>query len=138
MLPDDRATKDLEGFFSNDVYATQVTKCRIVEGWKGHGVAELDIEDMHRNALGAVMGGVIFTLADFAFAIASNAEQDPTVNLTTTIDYLSSSKGSKLTAVAESAKDGRRIAFYDVKVTDDEGVLIAKMSVTGYRHTQAR
>ncbi len=107
MLPDDRATKDLERFFSNDVYATQVTKCRIVEGWKGHGVAELDIEDMHRNALGAVMGGVIFTLADFAFAIASNAEQDPT-------------------------------AFYDVKVTDDEGVLIAKMSVTGYRHTQAR
>ena len=35
----------------------------------------LKIEDRHRNAMGAVMGGVYFTLADFALAVASNWQE---------------------------------------------------------------
>ena len=44
---------------------------------KGHSVCEMPIEDIHRNAMGNIMGGAIFTLADFALAIAGNVSQPP-------------------------------------------------------------
>lgn len=138
MLPDHPTTNQLQEYFSQDKYATQQTKCRIVEGWKGHGVAEMLIEDIHSNAQGKVMGGAIFTLADFALAIASNIAQDPTVNLSTTIDYMTATKGTKLTATADCTKEGRRIAFYDVIVEDDLGALVAKVSIVAYRHVQPK
>lgn len=138
MLSDKPTAEELEEFFNKDRYATEVTGCKIVEGWKGHGVAELPLTGAHKNALGNVMGGAIFTLADFALAIACTIGQDPTVNLTTTIDYIAATKGTKLTATADCTRDGRRIAFYDVVVTDDEEKLIAKLSIVGYRHVQAK
>lgn len=138
MLPKHPTLEEMEAFFSKDRYATEATKCRIREGWKGHGVAEMDIEDIHLNAQGKVMGGAIFTLADFALAIASNIGQDPTVNLQSSIEYLKATRGTKLIATADCVKDGRRIAFYDVVVEDDLGELIAKVSIVGYRHVQAQ
>ena len=138
MLPEHPTMEEMEAFFSQDRYATEVTKCRIREGWKGHGVAEMDIEEIHMNAQGKVMGGAIFTLADFALAIASNIAQDPTVNLQSSIEYLKATCGTKLIATADCVKEGRRIAFYDVVVEDDLGELIAKVSIVGYRHVQAQ
>lgn len=138
MLPEHPTMEEMEAFFSQDRYATEATKCRICEGWKGHGVAELDIDGIHMNAQGKVMGGAIFTLADFALAIASNIGQDPTVNLQSSIEYLKATRGTKLIATADCVKEGRRIAFYDVVVEDDLGELIAKVSIVGYRHVQAQ
>lgn len=134
MLPENPTMEEMNEYFSLDRYATQATRCRIVEGHKGHGVAEMDIQDIHKNAQGNVMGGAIFTLADFALAIASNIAQDPTVNLSSSIEYIKATHGSKLIATADCVKDGRRIAFYDVVVTDDMDELIAKVSIVGYRH----
>ncbi len=137
MLPERPTREQLKEHFSADQFATRATGCEAVEGWKGHGVAELELSDIHLNALGRVMGGAIFTLADFALAIACNIAQGPTVNVATTIEYLSATKGSRLTATADCVKEGRRVAFYDVVVMDDLGVEIAKMSVTAYRPTQS-
>ena len=64
-----------------------------MEGSRDHAVCELDIKDHHRNALGNVMGGAIFTLADFALAIASNTGENPSVSVSSTIEYLSASNG---------------------------------------------
>lgn len=138
MLPERPTIEEMEAYFSKDKYATEATKCRICEGWKGHGVAEMTIEGIHMNAQGKVMGGAIFTLADFALAIASNIGQDPTVNLQSSIEYLKTTRGTKLIATADCVKEGRRIAFYDVVVEDDLGELIAKVSIVGYRHVQAQ
>ncbi len=134
MLPEHPTMEEMEAFFSQDHYATEATGCRVVEGWKGHGVAEMDIQTIHQNAQGNVMGGAIFTLADFALAIASNIGQDPTVNLSSSIEYIKATRGTKLIATADCVKDGRRIAFYDVVITDDTDALIAKVSIVGYRH----
>ena len=130
MLPEHPTMEEMEAFFSQDRYATEATKCRIREGWKGHGVAEMDIEEIHMNAQGKVMGGAIFTLADFALAIASNIGTGPAVNAMSTIMYLSATRGTKLIATADCEKAGRRLGFYAVRVTDDTGKLIAKMDVT--------
>lgn len=134
MLPDNPTMDELEEFFNADRFATQAAGCRIVEGSRGHGVAEMDLADVHKNAQGNVMGGAIFTLADFALAIASNVGQHPTVNAASSIQYLAATRGTKLIATADCVKDGHRLAFYEVDIVDDEGVDIARMSVTGYRH----
>lgn len=136
-LPDHPSLEELEAFFKLDRYATEATRCTIVEGWKGHGVAEMQIDDIHRNAQGAVMGGAVFTLADFALAIASNIGEPPTVNLQSNIEFLRATKGSKLIATADIVKPSFKTPFYEVVVTDDLGKLIAKVTIVAYKHTDA-
>ena len=59
--------------FSHDIYATETTGIVIEEAEPGHAVCSFSIDKRHLNAHNRVMGGAIFTLADFAFAIAANS-----------------------------------------------------------------
>lgn len=99
----------------------------------GHhsAVCSLTLTDSHRNAMGAVMGGVYFTLADFAFAVAANWEQMGCVSLHADISFLGAAKGHKLIARAVCLKNGRRTACYRVDVTDDLDNLAAAVTITG-------
>ena len=82
---------------------------------------------------GIIMGGAIFTLADFAFAVASNHEKLGTVSLNANITFLRASKGDKLIATAECVRDGRTTCYYRVSVTDNTGALIAEITTSGYK-----
>ena len=93
----------------------------------------MELADVHRNAMGNVMGGAIFTLADFALAIACNIGEEPTVSVDSSISFLRSTKGAKLTATAVCDKPGRHLGFYTILVEDDLGKAIAKMTATCYR-----
>lgn len=93
----------------------------------------MKIEPRHRNAAGIIMGGAIFTLADFAFAVASNHEKLGTVSLNANITFLRASKGDKLIATAECVRDGRTTCYYRVSVTDNTGALIAEITTSGYK-----
>lgn len=93
----------------------------------------MKIESRHRNAAGIVMGGAIFTLADFAFAVASNHEKLGTVSLNANITFLRASKGDKLIATAECVRDGRTTCYYRVSVIDNTGALIAEITTSGYK-----
>ena len=79
------------------------------------------------------MGGVMFTLADFAFAVASNQRHKVTVALDVQIHYFSPPKGTRLLARAHCVKDGRTTCVYDVDITDDTGRAIARFTATGYK-----
>ena len=118
-------------YFADDCYATCSTGCVIDEVGEKYARCSLALDGRHRNAVGQVMGGVAYTLADFAFAVASNFRQPRTVTLTSQISYLSPVKGATLTAESRLIKDGRRNCFYEVHVTDDLGTPIALVSVTG-------
>ena len=93
------------------------------------------IEDYHRNALGNVMGGAVFTLADFALAVASNTGQAPSVSVSSTIDFMSASKGARLIATCDADKSGRRLGFYTTDVADDTGRRIARVTATVFRES---
>ena len=99
----------------------------------GHAVCTMQITDRHRNAEGGVMGGAIFTLIDLCFAAAANTLHLPTVAQQVSMNFLSSSRGSLLTATAHCRKDGRSSAVYQVDVTDDLGRDIAQGVVTGFK-----
>lgn len=133
MFTENPDLKEVQEFFAKDRYATEQTGCVVVEARKGFAVAEMEIKDHHRNGFGSVMGGAIFTLADFALAISCNIAEDPTVSVSNTIEFLSASKGTKLIATAKVDKSGRHMGFYTVDVTDDTGRHIARMTATCFR-----
>ena len=116
--------KELQESFKNDKFATNAG-CTIIEADNEKVICEMPITDGILNALGGVMGGAIFTLADFAFAVASNLNGIPSVAIESNIRFYSSSKGTKLIATCTTDKDGRNFGHYTVKVTDDLGKTIA-------------
>lgn len=130
-------TEKAKEIFGNDVYASQLTGIEILEAKAGYARCALKIEDKHKNALGQVMGGVFFVMADFAFAIASNFEQSPTVTQTSQIVYLSSVKGSTLYATTEKIRSGHSTCFYKISITDDTGALCAYVTTSGFILSQS-
>lgn len=119
-------------FFANDRFATE-NGAVIEQVGENAATVSMNIESRHRNAAGIVMGGAIFTLADFAFAVASNHNKLGTVSLSANITFLKASKGDRLTAKAECVRDGRTTCYYRVTVTDNTGTLIAEVTTSGYK-----
>ena len=126
-----KTIEEVRKIFEGDRFATQ--NGAIIEEISDHSATcSLVITDSHRNAMGAVMGGTYFMLADFAFAVAANWEKLGCVSLHSDISFLSSAKGKKLIAKAVCLKDGKSTACYRVDVMDDLGNLTAMVTVTGY------
>lgn len=126
--------------FAEDRYATQATGINIDQVCENTTVCSLNLTEMHRNAKGAVMGGVIFTLADFAFAIAANSgiiaaegmeAKLQWVSSSSTIHFLSTAKGDRLTATTSPVKQGRTQAVYQINVTDSDGHQVALITTSG-------
>ena len=100
---------------------------------EGSATCSLALSPRHRNAEGGVMGGAIFTLIDLAFAAAANNVHRPTVAQQVSMNFLSGSRGARLTATAACRKDGRTSCVYNVDVTDDLGRDIAQAVITGFK-----
>lgn len=122
---------DVRKQFEADRFATE--NGAVIEEIGDHSaICSLMITNSHRNAMGAVMGGVYFTLADFAFAVAANWQKMGCVSLRSDVSFLGSAKGSKLTAKAVCVKEGKSTACYRIDVTDELDNLVATVTTTGY------
>ena len=126
-----KSLEEVKKIFEGDRFATE-NGAVIEEIGDRSAVCSLVITASHRNAMGAVMGGTYFMLADFAFAVAANWKKMGCVSLHSDISFLGQAKGEKLTARAVCIKDGRSTSCYRVDVTDDLGNLVAVVNVTGY------
>ena len=118
-------------FFSKDRYATE-TGAVIEEIGDHYAKVSLILNEHHKNAVGGVMGGVYFTLADFAFAVASNWQQTGTVSITSDISFIGVPKSDKVIAETQLIKDGRSTCCYNVSVTDDQGTPLAAVKIVGF------
>ena len=119
-------------FFANDRYAA-LTGVEIVEAGAGFCKACLNIHDRHMNAANVVQGGAIFTLADLAFAVASNSHGQLALAINVNISFLKAASAGILYAVAKEVAEPGRIGAYDVLVTDDEGDVVARFNGMVYR-----
>ena len=127
--------------FAKDIYATKVTGINIEYVDENRTVCSMELTDIHLNAKGFVMGGAIFTLADFAFAIAANSDimasgQDAElqwVSSSSTIHFLSPAKDSPLRATTTKIKQGRNQALIQISVTDSSDRQIALVTTSGTR-----
>ena len=119
-------------YFSCDRFATE-NGIVLDELDDRHAVTSLTLDARHRNAFGGVMGGAIFTLADFAFAALTNDRERVTVAQQVSISFLSAPKGARLVATARYRKDGRNSCVVNVDVADDKGRDIAQFVGTGFK-----
>lgn len=108
----------------------------IIEARQGYARARMPLEERHQNGVGIAHGGAMFTLADIAFAAASNAGASTAVlNLATSVTYLRPGTKGPLEAEALAVTVGRRVSAYEVRVTDADGALLSIYQITGY-HTE--
>ena len=124
--------EDARAYFQGDRFALE-NGVVLEELGDGYSVCSLTLSEHNRNANDSVMGGAIFTLADFAFAAAANNRHRPTVTQQVSMNYLSGSRGSRLIARAICKKDGRSSCVYNIDVVDDLGRDIAQVVETGYK-----
>ena len=123
---------EARAYFSGDRSATE-NGMTLEERDESHAVTSLALGARHRNALGGVMGGAIFTLADFAFAALTNDRERVAVAQQVSVNFLAAAKGDRLIATARYKKDGRASCVVNVDVVDDTGREIAQFVGTGFK-----
>lgn len=131
-----KSLEQLREFFSHDRYATETTGIEILEAADGYAKVGLEVREGHMNVGNRVMGAVYYTMADFAFAVASNPDAGDapiTFTLSSQINFLTAAKGRYLTAEARAVRKGRRTSFYAAEIRDELGTLIATVSSNGFR-----
>ena len=128
---DEKELDEVREFFASDRYAMETTGIVIDEAGADYSKVSVRINESHLSATGHVMGGVMFVLADFAFAVATNTRGRMCVNTSSSIQYLYSPAGGTLFATARCVKSGKRITFYEVDITDDKGHGVSRVQITG-------
>ncbi len=119
-------------FFKRDRFAEMIG-VELLEARPGYAKGKVDIRSEHLNGFRAVQGGVIFTLADFVMAGASNADGRLAVAINASINYIKSGYGKVLYAEAKETSSNPKLASYEVLVTNDQGETIATMQGLAYR-----
>jgi acyl-CoA thioesterase len=86
------------------------------------------------NGFGSLHGGATFAAADTAFAFACNSHGRQSVGLTVTVDYLEAGKlGDVLTVEAREESLKHKVGVYQVRVVNQQGVVLALFKGTAYR-----
>ncbi|HEX2937474.1 MAG TPA: PaaI family thioesterase [Ruminiclostridium sp.] len=117
--------------FKKDRFAVE-NDMKITKAEPGYAEARMEIGDKHLNGYGSVQGGAMFTLADYAFAAASNAKGYATVSSGASISFFHPPKGSYITAKAQEVSSGRKLCTYNVDIFDEFGTLVARYTGSGY------
>ncbi|MBT8328287.1 MAG: PaaI family thioesterase, partial [Desulfofustis sp.] len=128
-------TKTALRTFARDRYA-ELSSIEIVESAKGYCKARMQIEDKHLNSVDVVHGGALFTLADLAFAVASNSHGQVALAINAHITYLQAAQSGVLYAVATEVDRPRKLGAYEVVISDEQGRTIATFSGMVYRKNQ--
>ena len=126
--------QDQAEFFAKDAYAAEAG-IELITVSTGAAKVKMEIRDKHKNSHGTVHGGAIFTLADIAFALASNSHGIPAAAINAHISYVKSATSGTLFAAAEEFSLNKKIATYTVRVTNESGENIAIFQGMVYRKT---
>ena len=127
-----KTLEEAQEVFKGDRFAT-VNGMHIDELGKDSCVCSMTLTEDHKNAYGGVMGGVTFTLADFALAVTSNQIHSLSVAQQVSINYLSAPKDDKLIASARCIKSGKTTTVINVDVKDGTGRAIAQFVGTAFK-----
>ncbi|MDR2232278.1 MAG: PaaI family thioesterase [Tannerella sp.] len=122
----------IQEFFKTDKYAS-LSGVELMSTEEGHAKARMEVRDIHLNAGNVVQGGAIFTLADFTFAVAANSLGKWAVSIETSIRFFKSVDSGVLFADAKMCNLHKRLATFEVRVTNEADELIALFTATAYR-----
>jgi len=122
----------IQEFLQGDKFALYAG-VELLEVKSGYAKARMEIKPMHLNGGGVCQGGAIFTLADLAFAAATNSHARLTFSITSNVNFFKSESKGFLYAEAREVFNHKRLANCEVNVTNEAGELIATFNGTGYR-----
>ena len=135
----DRGMKqtDAHAVLGRDRFAEHVG-IEILDIGIGTATAMLKIQERHLNGLDRTQGGAVFTLADLAFAAASNSHGIPAMAISVNIFFVKgTSVGTVLTAHAREISRNPKLATYQVDVVDETGDRVASFQGMVYRKSPA-
>ncbi len=125
--------QELKKFFStNDLFARHAG-IELLDVGPGRAKASMKIEPFHFNGARTVHGGAIFTLADFAFAVASNSHGSMAMGINTSVSFVKAATKGTLYAEATEQSKGPKLATYSVMITDYAGDIVAIFQGMAYR-----
>ncbi len=102
-------------------YFRELLGIKVLDAKDGYAKMYLEITKEHTNAVGLTHGGVIFALADCAFAEAVNFGEKRAVAIQISINFLKpSSEGDTLTAEACRVSEGKNFALCNVKISGEK------------------
>ena len=127
--------RPIDEFFKNDRFAAH-SGIELLEVRDGYAKARMPIENHHLNGVNVVHGGAIFTLADLAFAAASNSHGTVAVAINASIWYVKAALEGTLYAEAQEVSLNPKLATYSINVTNEEGDLFATFEGMVYRKKQ--
>jgi acyl-CoA thioesterase len=110
--------------FHNDIHLLSIGK--------GEAQAEMQVSEKHLNGVDIIQGGALFTLADFAFAAASNSHGRIAVASNASISFFKGISSGKLTAYAKELNLGKSLGHFCVDIYDENNNLIAHFTGTAF------
>lgn len=119
-------------FAAHDAFAKDIG-VELLDVSQGYAKVKLDLAGKHRNSFSTIHGGVIFTLADVAFAIAANSHGTVAMAINVSISYLKAVTQGTLYAEAKEVSLNPKLGTYVVDVTDAAGEHIATFHGMTYR-----
>lgn len=119
-------------FLQGDKFAL-LAGVELLETGNGYAKARMKIKPEHLNGGGVCQGGAIFTLADLAFAAATNSHARLTLSISSCINFFKAESKGYLYAEAHEVFNHKRISNCEVRITNDRGDLIATFNGNGYR-----
>jgi acyl-CoA thioesterase len=126
---------NLGRFFKNDRFAERAN-IELLSVSPGAARAKMTLQPHHLNGYGTVQGGAIFTLADFAFAAASNSHGTVAVAVNVSITFMKAGTEGTLWAEAKEVSKNHKLGSYTVEVKDDQGDLVALFQGLAYRKSE--
>lgn len=127
---------NVKRFFKNDKFAERAN-IELLSVSPGQARAKMTLHPHHMNGYGTVQGGAIFTLADFAFAAASNSHGKIAVAVNVSITFMKAGQSGTLWAEAREVSKNIKLGSYTVEVKDDQGELVAVFQGLAYRKSEA-
>lgn len=127
------AERAAQALVENDKTA-QSLGIRLEEVRPGYARMTMQVRADMLNGHHICHGGMVFTLADTAFAYSCNSHNDNTVAAAASIDFLAAAReGDELTAVATELWRSRRNGIYEITVTNQRNERIALFRGRSYR-----
>ena len=122
-------------FFKKDKFAERAN-IKLLSVAPGQARAKMTLHPHHLNGYGTVQGGAIFTLADFAFAAASNSHGNVAVAINVSITFMKAGTTGTLWAEAREVSKNFKLGSYTVEVKDAQGELVAVFQGLAYRKSE--
>ena len=125
MKANETAIRCAEAMYANDA-ASKALGIRVDIPEAGRAIARMTVREDMVNGFDVCHGGLLFTLADTAFAFACNGYDNLTFAAAASIDFLRPARlGDELHAQAREDYRGAKSGFYTVEVRNQDDEVVA-------------